>query len=210
MKLAIFGPPGGGKGTQAKIISDHFGIKHISTGDILREEVRRGTELGLQAKGYMERGELVPDELILRILEKAMEGAEKGFILDGFPRTIPQARALDSSVSLDEVLNIVVPDEEIVRRITGRLVCPKCGATYHEINSPPKRPGVCDRCGSRLIKREDDTEETVKRRLEAYHRETEPVLDYYRNKGIVVDFDGVGSIEEISKRIIQHLEERFS
>lgn len=208
MKLAIFGPPGGGKGTQAKIIAEKLGLRHISTGDILREEVREGTELGQEAKGYMERGELVPDELILRILKKALEGAKEGFILDGFPRTLKQAEALDEITELDEVINIVVPDEEIVRRITGRLVCPGCGATYHEVNNPPKVPGRCDRCGSELIKRSDDSEETVRRRLEAYHSQSEPVLEYYRKKGLVTDFNGVGDIEEISENILRHLRER--
>jgi len=209
MKLAIFGPPGGGKGTQAKIIAEKLGLKHISTGDILREEVREGTELGLEAKGYMERGELVPDELILRILKKALGEAPRGFILDGFPRTLKQAEELESITELDEIINIVVPDEEIIRRVTGRLVCPGCGATYHEINNPPKVQGRCDRCGTELIKRSDDREETVKKRLEAYHTQSEPVLEYYRRRGIVTDFDGVGGIEEISERILKHLRERY-
>lgn len=209
MKLAIFGPPGGGKGTQAKIIAEKLGLKHISTGDILREEVREGTELGEEAKGYMERGELVPDELILRILKKALEDAREGFILDGFPRTLKQAEALEGITKLDEVINIVVPDGEIIKRITGRLVCPGCGATYHEVNNPPKVPGRCDRCGAELIKRSDDREETVRKRLQAYHKQSEPVLEYYRKKGIVTDFDGVGDIEEISERILRHLRERY-
>lgn len=209
MKLVIFGPPGGGKGTQAKIIAERFGLKHISTGDILREEVRKGTELGREARGYMERGELVPDPLLLKILKKALENAPRGFLLDGFPRTLKQAEELNKITELDEVINIVVPDEEIERRVTGRLICPKCGATYHEVYNPPKTPGVCDRCGSELIKREDDSRETVRRRLEAYHTQSEPVLEYYRKLGIVTDFDGVGSIEEISRRILKHLMERY-
>ena len=203
MNIILFGPPGAGKGTQAKKMVDYYGIPQISTGDILRANVREGTELGLAAKGYMDKGELVPDEVLIGIIKNRLkeQDCEKGFILDGYPRTIPQADAL--AVILDEidkpidvVLNLEVPDEELVERISGRLMC-NCGASYHRTFNPPKKDGVCDICGSEVFQRADDKEEAVQNRLNVYKKQTEPLIDYYAKQGILVTLDGTKDINEV-------------
>lgn len=206
MKIALFGPPGAGKGTQAKFIEDGFGIPQISTGDLLREHVRKDTPLGRKAKRYMDRGDLVPDELVIDILKERIsrDDCGKGFILDGFPRSLEQAKALSDAVDLDAVINIVVDENLLVRRITGRRMC-SCGATYHVEFDPPSREGICDRCGGKLYQRDDDREETVIKRIEVYRKQTEPLTEHYRKLGILHDVDGKRSIEEISKDIISLL-----
>ncbi len=208
MGLIMLGPPGGGKGTQAKILSKELGIPQISTGDILREAVRNGTELGKLAKKYMDEGKLVPDDVIVGIMKERLskEDAKKGFILDGFPRTIAQAEAFDKMLedmgeTLKAVIFIDVPKEELLRRLTGRRTCTKCGRMYHVEFSPPKREGVCDECGAPLYQRDDDKEETILKRLETYESQTLPLVDYYKSKGILVRIEGVGSIDEINSKI---------
>ena len=212
--MVIFGPPGSGKGTQAKLVSELYGIPHISTGDILREEVERGSELGRMAEGYISRGLLVPDEVVIGIVRQRLmrEDCRPGFILDGFPRTLRQAEELDRILGelgwrLDVVVNLVVSEEEVLRRITLRRMCSVCGAIYHLESNPPKRPGVCDRCGGRLYQRDDDTEETVRKRLQVYRAQTEPILRYYRERGLVRDVDGNPPIEEVFEEVKAVLEE---
>ncbi len=202
MKLALFGPPGAGKGTQAVRISKRYSIPQISTGDLLRREVRDNTSLGTEAKGYMDSGKLVPDELVLRILSKRLQEEDcfDGFILDGFPRSLAQAEALKSIVDLDIVVNIDVNHSSLVRRITGRRMC-SCGATYHLDFSPPGEVGKCDECGGVLYQRDDDREETVLKRLEVYKSSTEPLIGHYRKKGILEDVDGNGPIDDVTKGI---------
>ena len=206
MKIALFGPPGAGKGTQAKYIVERFGIPQISTGDLLRAQVRDGTELGRMAKEYMDRGELVPNEVVIGMMKERIqeEDCRNGFILDGFPRAISQAEALSGIVRLDAVVNVRVDESVLVRRITGRRMC-KCGATYHIDFNPPATSGICDKCGSHLYQRDDDSEETVKSRIEVYRSQTEPLLDYYNGSGIVKDIDGNRPIEEISSEIVAFL-----
>lgn len=208
MKLIFIGPPGSGKGTQAKRLAGRFGIPHISTGDILREAVAEGTELGRQADPIMKAGALVPDDLMIGIIRERLSkpDAKKGFILDGFPRTIVQAEKLDSIVSGNghaplRVLRLLVPDEAIVKRIVLRRTCAECGAIYHLENQPPARPDVCDRCGGKLIARPDDTEEAVRKRLESFHRQTAPVADYYKSKHLLREVDGVGPVDQVFERI---------
>ena len=208
MILILLGAPGVGKGTQGVLISKEYGIPQISTGDILRKEVKEETELGKKAKQYMDKGELVPDDIIIDMMEKRIkeDDCKNGFILDGFPRTTAQAEAFDemlkkNSLNLDKVLLIDVPEEEIVERLTGRRVCPNCGAVYHIKNNPPKQEGICDKCGSKLIQRDDDTEEVVRNRLEVYKKSTMPLVEYYEKQGKLVKIDGTGKIEEIFERI---------
>ncbi len=208
MNLILLGPPGGGKGTQAKRIVEKYGIPQISTGDILREAVAKGTELGKKAKEYMDKGELVPDEVVIGIVKErlAQPDCEKGFILDGFPRTLKQAEALDEILEdmnkkIDAVINISVPDEEIIKRIVYRRVCKNCGAVYNLIYSPPKEDNKCDKCGGELYQRDDDKEETVKERLRVYKEQTQPLIDYYRNKGVLFDVDGTKTIDEVWEQI---------
>ncbi len=207
MNIILFGPPGAGKGTQAKKMVDFYGIPQISTGDILRANVREGTELGLAAKAYMDKGELVPDDVLIGIIKNRLkeDDCKKGFILDGYPRTIPQADAL--AVILDEiekpidvVLNLEVPDEELVERISGRLMC-KCGASYHRAFNPPKKDNVCDICGSEVYQRADDKEEAVQNRLNVYKKQTQPLINYYEKQGIQVTLDGTGDIDEVFEDI---------
>ncbi|MGA1848801.1 MAG: adenylate kinase [Thermoplasmatota archaeon] len=207
MKIALFGPPGAGKGTQAKYIVDRFDIPQISTGDLLRAQVREGTELGKMAKGYMDKGALVPSEVVIGMMKERVseEDCRGGFILDGFPRAIPQAKALEDFVELDAVVNITVDESALIRRITGRRMC-KCGATYHIDFNPPEIPGKCDKCGGPLYQRDDDREETVRNRLDVYRSQTEPLIEYYREKGILKEIDGNRSIDEISSDIISYLE----
>ncbi|AYK15591.1 MAG: adenylate kinase [Methanosarcina flavescens] len=208
MNIIIFGPPGAGKGTQAKKMVDFYGIPQISTGDILRANVREGTELGLAAKAYMDKGELVPDEVLIGIIKNRLkeEDCEKGFILDGYPRTIPQADALATILDeinkpIDVVLNLEVPDEELVERISGRLMCSNCGASYHRTFNPPKKEDVCDVCGGELFQRDDDREEAVKNRLTVYKRQTQPLIDYYAKKSLLVSLDGTKGIDEVFEDI---------
>ena len=207
MNIVLLGPPGSGKGTQAKMIADKYGVVHISTGDILRENVRNGTPLGVEAKKFMEAGKLVPDSLLIDIIKDrlAKDDVKGGWMLDGYPRTMPQAEAMDKILpnlgqKIDVVLNIDVPDEELVKRVTGRRMC-KCGTTYHVQFNPPKTEGKCDACGADLYQRADDTEETVKERLQAYHAQTQPLIDYYDKRGIVVTVLGVGDIKEIFGKV---------
>lgn len=208
MNLILFGPPGAGKGTQAKKMVDLYGIPQISTGDILRANVREGTELGLAAKAYMDKGELVPDEVLIGIIKNRLKepDCEKGFILDGYPRTKPQADALAALLDeinkpIDVVLNLEVPDEELVERISGRLMCNNCGASYHRTFNPPKKEGVCDTCGGELFQRADDREEAVQNRLNVYKKQTQPLIDYYAEKGILVTLEGTKDINEVFEDI---------
>lgn len=213
MNLILLGPPGAGKGTQAKRIVEKFAIPQISTGDMFREAVAKGTELGKKAKEYMDRGELVPDEIVIGIVRERLSqpDCEKGFILDGFPRTINQAEALDEMLDdmgrkIDAVINIVVPDEEILKRIVYRRVCKECGAVYNLVYNPPERDGICDKCGGELYQRDDDREETVKERLRVYKEQTEPLINYYSQKEVIYDIDGTKDIEEVWKQIESVLE----
>jgi adenylate kinase len=208
MRLILFGPPGAGKGTQASQISQKYGIIHISTGDILRTAVKEGTPLGNLAKSYMDKGELVPDEVVIGIIKERIrkEDTRNGFMLDGFPRTIPQAEALDNmlgseGLKIDAVISIEVEDEEVIKRISGRRVCQKCGVMYHIIYDPPKNNELCDRCGARLFQRDDDKEEVVRRRLQVYRNQTEPLKEYYKKIGILQSIDGTGTVEQVFGRI---------
>ena len=205
MNLILLGAPGAGKGTQAEIICAKLNIPSISTGNILRAAVKEGTEMGLKAKSFMDAGALVPDEVIIGILKEriAQDDCKAGFILDGFPRSVPQAEALDEmGVKIDKVLEIYVPDETIQTRVSGRRVCEKCGASYHIVAVPPKAEGVCDVCGGELVTRKDDKPETVKNRLAVYHRETEPLKDFYRERGVLYPVEDMGPVEATSKAIL--------
>ena len=201
MNLVFLGPPGAGKGTQAKRLAREMGLKHISTGDILREAVKNQTPLGKKAKEFMDRGELVPDELIVALIEEVMPPGG-GVILDGFPRTIAQAEALDKMLSkkgmkVDKVLLFEVSDDVVVERLSGRRVCPSCGAVYHIKFNPPKEDQICDRCGTKLIQREDDKEEVIRNRLDVYRKQTEPLIEYYKDKGILIKLDASKDIQEV-------------
>ncbi len=213
MNIVFLGPPGAGKGTQAKILIERYGIPQISTGDMLREHRAKGTELGKKAQEYMDKGQLVPDEIILGMVKERLSQAdcEKGFILDGFPRTVAQAEALDKLLldmgkKLDFALALIVPDDLLVERLTGRRTCKNCGMMYHIKYKPSKVEGKCDVCGGELYQRPDDNEETVRNRLKVYHEQTAPLIEYYRNKGILREIDGSKSIEEITQQIISILE----
>lgn len=204
MKIIMLGAPGAGKGTQAKMIADKYGVPHISTGDIFRANIKNGTELGMEAKKYMDQGLLVPDELTVRILldRVAQDDCKNGYVLDGFPRTIPQAEVLDSELTklgdhIDYAINVDVPDENIVKRMSGRRACLTCGATYHIDHVPPKKEGICDVCGSELVLRDDDKPETVKNRLNVYHEQTQPLIDFYTEKGVLKTVDGTVPMEEV-------------
>lgn len=212
MRIVLLGPPGAGKGTQAVRLAEKAGVPHISTGDMFRQAVREGTPLGREAKAYMDRGALVPDEVTIGIVRErlAKDDAAKGFVFDGFPRTTVQAEALDRILAelerpLEAVVNLVVPDEEIVRRLAGRRVCPQCGATYHVAFNPPAEPGRCDRCGAELVQRHDDREETVRERLGVYHRQTAPLVDYYREAGLLVQVDGTGDVDAVTASVLEAL-----
>jgi adenylate kinase len=204
MKIIMLGAPGAGKGTQADMICSKYNVPHISTGDIFRANIKNGTELGQKAKGYMDRGELVPDSLVVDLVIDRIhqDDAKNGYVLDGFPRTIPQAEALDAALaaegdSVDYAINVDVPDDNIVNRMSGRRACVKCGATYHVKYNAPKTEGVCDNCGSELIQREDDKPETVLNRLSVYHKETQPLIDYYSAKGLVKNIDGTKDLNDV-------------
>lgn len=204
MKIIMLGAPGAGKGTQAKLIAEKYSIPHVSTGDIFRANIKDGTQLGKEAKEYMDQGLLVPDELTVKILldRVAKKDCKDGYVLDGFPRTIPQAEVLDEALKelddqVDFAINVDVPDENIIRRMGGRRACLACGATYHTEYIPPKSEGICDVCGKELVLRDDDKPETVKNRLKVYHKQTQPLIDFYQKKGILKSVDGTVSMDEV-------------
>ncbi len=208
MRIIMLGAPGAGKGTQAKKVAEAYGIPHISTGDIFRANIKGGTELGKKAKSYMDAGKLVPDELVCDLVADriAQDDCKEGFILDGFPRTIPQAEALEEAVKklgtkMDYAVDVDVPDEAIIARMSGRRACVGCGATYHVEYNPPKVEGVCDHCGEALILRDDDKPETVKTRLDVYHKETQPLIDFYAAREILVTVDGTQPMDQVFEAI---------
>ena len=208
----MLGAPGAGKGTQAKMIAEKYSIPHISTGDIFRANIKEGTPLGLEAKSYMDQGKLVPDELTVKILldRVAKDDCKNGYVLDGFPRTIPQANVLKEALDaqndkIDYAINVDVPDENIVRRMSGRRACVTCGATYHIEHVPPKKEGICDKCGSNLILRDDDKPETVLNRLKIYHEQTQPLIDFYNNEGILKEVDGTIDVKDVFENITKIL-----
>ena len=212
MKIIMLGAPGAGKGTQAKKIAEKYQIPHISTGDIFRANIKNGTELGKKAKTYMDQGLLVPDELVCDLVVDRVpqDDCKKGYILDGFPRTIPQAESLDAALSrlgeaVDYAINVEVPDENIVKRMGGRRACVGCGATYHLVYAAPKKEGICDNCGAELILRDDDKPETVQKRLGVYHEQTQPLIDYYTKKGILKEVDGTMDMGDVFKAIVEIL-----
>jgi len=204
MKLVIFGPPGAGKGTLAQGLQSKLGIPHLDMGELLRDEVRRGTEVGKIVSAYMSQGRLAPDEIVFQVLRQKLERSE-GYILDGFPRTPAQAEMLEKVSPPDLVLNLVVPEEVIIRRLSARRLCEKCGAIYNLVSLPPAKEGICDRCGGELYLREDDRPEIVKERLRVYREQTEPVLEFYRRKGILREVEGAESKEETLNRALQVL-----
>ncbi len=212
MKIVMLGAPGAGKGTQAKMIAQKYGIPHISTGDIFRANIKDGTKLGMEAKQYMDQGLLVPDELTVRILldRVSNEDCKDGYVLDGFPRTIPQAEVLDEALvklgdKIDFAINVDVPDENIIKRMSGRRACPGCGATYHTEHIPPKTEGICDVCGAALVLRDDDRPETVKNRLEVYYAQTQPLIAFYTEKGVMRTVDGTVPMEDVFAAITKIL-----
>ena len=212
MKIIMLGAPGAGKGTQAKKIAAKYGIPHISTGDIFRANIKEGTELGKKAKTYMDQGLLVPDELVVDLVVDRLQqdDCKKGYVLDGFPRTIPQAECLDAALAkngekMEYAIDVNVPDENIVTRMGGRRACVGCGATYHVVNMPPKKEGICDHCGEKLVLREDDKPETVKKRLQVYHDQTKPLIEYYDKKGSLLTVDGTLDINVVFEKITKVL-----
>ncbi|TPQ19707.1 adenylate kinase [Streptomyces sporangiiformans] len=216
MRIVLVGPPGAGKGTQAAFLAKNLSIPHISTGDLFRSNINQKTELGKLAKSYMDAGNLVPDEVTIGMARDRMEqpDAANGFLLDGFPRNVSQAESLDQAlkadgVELDAVLDLEVPEGEVVKRIAGRRICRKDSShVFHESYSPPKKKGVCDVCGGELYQRDDDTEETVRKRLEVYHTQTEPIIDYYRAQGLVVTISALGKVDEVTKRAMEALQRK--
>lgn len=212
MKIVMLGAPGAGKGTQADRIAEKYAIPHISTGDIFRANLKAGTELGMKAKEYMDKGLLVPDSLTVDLLMDriAKDDCKNGYVLDGFPRTIPQAEALKTALEkkgekLDYAIDVNVPDENIIGRMSGRRACVKCGATYHIVYAAPAKEGICDKCGSELILRDDDKPETVKKRLAVYHEQTQPLIDFYKAEGILKTVDGTQNLEKVFADIIDIL-----
>jgi len=211
--IVFLGAPGAGKGTQASIVAQKLGLAHIASGDLFRQAVEQGTELGIQAQSYMEKGKLVPDEVTIRMVLEHISAldCESGIILDGFPRNLEQAKALDKALteqnkSIDKVVFIKVSEEELLKRLSGRWICRNCQAPYHNISSPPMVEGRCDKCGGELYQRPDDTVETVKKRLEVYFAQTTPLIDYYSRGGKLLELDGEGSVDEVSERIISALQ----
>ena len=210
MNIIMLGAPGAGKGTQAAVLCEHFGIPTISTGNMIREALKNGTEMGLKAKSFMDEGKLVPDEVVIGIVKERLsaDDCKKGFILDGFPRTIPQAEALDNmGVEIQHVINIDISDEKIINRMSGRRACLNCGATYHIVYNPSKKEGICDTCGQQLVLRDDDKPETVKKRLSVYHDQTQPLIDYYTKAGILKSVDGTVDMEDVFGAIVSILGE---
>lgn len=208
MKITIMGPPGGGKGTQAEILSEKLSIPHISTGAIIRNAIREKTQLGIVAEDYIEKGQLVPDELVIDMVSQRLgeKDCENGYILDGFPRTLPQARAMDEiGIRLDSALNLVVADDVIVKRLGGRRECKMCASPYHVEFNPPEKDGVCDKCGGVLITRDDDVPETIRRRLDVYHQQTEPLIGFYEEKELLVNVTGRETIEETTQAVLNAL-----
>ena len=208
MKIIMLGAPGAGKGTQAARIAEKNNIPHVSTGDIFRANIKEGTELGKKAKKYMDEGQLVPDSLTIELLldRVAKDDCANGYILDGFPRTIPQAEALDAALdklgtAIDCAVNVDVPDQNIVSRMSGRRSCPSCGEIFHIVQMPPKKEGICDKCGEKLIQRDDDKPETVEKRLKVYHDQTQPLIDFYEKKGILKTVDGTLAPDDVFKAI---------
>lgn len=209
MNIVLLGAPGAGKGTQGEFISQHLLIKAISTGNIIREALKSGTELGLKAKSYINSGELVPDEVVIGIIKDRLsyDDCKNGFILDGFPRTIEQAEALDEmGVVIDKVIDFDVSDDVIINRMSGRRVCSNCGSSYHVANKKPKEDGICDKCRGTLVQRDDDQPETVKKRLSVYHKKTKPLEEYYKKQGKLVVINGSGTVEEIRNLTLKALE----
>lgn len=212
MYILLMGPPGAGKGTQAAMLVDKFGIPHISTGDMFRAAVKEGTELGKQAKACMDAGQLVPDSVTIGIVKErlAKPDCKKGFILDGFPRTIEQANALDATleelkIKLDRVVNISVPADELISRATGRRICRSCGATYHVVYKPTAKEGVCDKCSGEIYQRDDDSEATMTKRLTVYSSQTKPLIEYYQDNGLYTEIDGRQSIDKVLADVIASL-----
>ena len=215
LRAVLLGPPGAGKGTQAVRLVEKYEIPHISTGDIFRKNIKEGTELGKKAQEYMNAGALVPDELVVDLVKDRLQqdDCKNGFLLDGFPRTIFQAEKLDeflseSNLKMDIVINLKVEKEALIKRLTGRRVCKDCGASYHIVNSPPKKEGVCDICGGELIQRKDDNIETVENRINVYEEQTAPLIGYYKEAGSLVDFDGEASLDEVFDAIVQAIGEQ--
>ncbi|MCD8221408.1 MAG: adenylate kinase [Clostridiales bacterium] len=213
MKIIMLGAPGAGKGTQAKMIAEKYGVPHVSTGDIFRSNIKGGTELGKLAKSYMDQGQLVPDDVTIQMLldRISQDDCAKGYILDGFPRTIPQAESLTKALDdrremIDYAIDVDVPDEAIVNRMSGRRACVGCGATYHIVYNAPKTENICDVCGEKLILRDDDKPETVQKRLSVYHEQTQPLIDYYNNEGILVSVDGTKDLKDVFADIVAMLE----
>ena len=214
LRTILLGPPGAGKGTQAVKIVEKYGIPHISTGDIFRENIKKGTELGKKAQEYMNKGELVPDDLVIEIATDRLlqEDCKEGFLLDGFPRTVYQAEKLDEFLAahgakIDKVLDMAVEKEELIARLTGRRVCKTCGASYHVVNIPPKKEGVCDICGGELVQRADDNAETVANRIEVYEAQTKPLIDYYEKAGNIAHIDGSTGLDNVFADIVKALGE---
>ena len=212
MKIIMLGAPGAGKGTQAKKIAEKYHIPHISTGDIFRANIKGGTALGMKAKAFMDQGQLVPDEITIGMLMDRIQEADcaDGYVLDGFPRTIPQAESLTSALkergeSVDFAVNVDVPDENIVNRMSGRRACVSCGATYHIVYNPPKQEGICDVCGEKLVLRDDDKPETVQKRLSVYHDQTQPLIEYYNAAGVLANVDGTQDMEKVFQDIVSVL-----
>ncbi|MGW6458154.1 adenylate kinase [Streptomyces sp. NPDC055078] len=216
MRIVLVGPPGAGKGTQAAYLAENLSIPHISTGDLFRANISKGTDLGRQAKSYMDAGELVPDEVTIGMAKDRMDrpDAVNGFLLDGFPRNVPQAEALDAmlkseDMTLDAVLDLEVPEDEVVKRIAGRRICRNDSShVFHVAYSPPKKDGVCDTCGGDLYQRDDDSEATVRKRLEVYHTQTEPIIDYYRGQGLVVTISALGKVQDVTRRAMDALKKQ--
>jgi adenylate kinase len=212
VRLVLVGPPGAGKGTQAQFIASHFSVPKISTGDIFRANVSEGTDLGIEAKKYMDAGDLVPDEVTIAMVNDRLthDDTTEGFLLDGFPRTVHQAEVLDKvlavqDTSLTVVLELVVDDEEVVRRLSGRRTCRRCGHVWHQDFDPPSREGICDRCGGELFQRDDDSEETIRHRLEVYADQTSPLIGYYGDRGLLRGVDATGPVEDVTERAINAL-----